>query len=809
MATEEAGLKLFVEGESDFNDALEAANEAMASLADAADALADALDSASGSIGLVSSALEGFSEAAEANAESIGDAGEAVESTGDALSDLGAEASESAEGLEESAEGAGNFDTALQEFTDSADSASTALAEVGESATESGDALGEVSESATESAEVLGETSESAEDAADALDDLGESANNAGGSLDAANEIIVGGLRRIGEVAVNSLMAAGSAFVNFAADSFAGALDAEKVMARITSQIKAQGKDAAITAEQAGVLADEYKHLAGGSDDAILSAEAVLLKFNQIGGETFPDAIRIGADLAALMGTDVPTAAQQLGFALETGGDGLARIAKQTGAFTEAELENIKAMQEAGDITGAQKAILSNLDDAIGGTAETLAATTAGQWAIFQETISDTGEGIASKFLPSLLSLGQSVLPIVAGAFSSFADSVGGIITLLSTGDFSGGIFGLSEDDPYIGALFAIRENALQLLPVIQQVFTDTPAIIDAAKLVIASAFDELTARAAPVIIAAENLSASFSASMPEIQGAVETSLAFVQNLWDTVFPSIQATTDNTLTQIMTLTATILNAITAYWNENGTAILAQATFFIEATFAVISGTLALISGVVSATLSIVNGDWDAAGAALASSTSAFMDAILSIVGTDLESFKKTWSEVFTLAKTIIETQMQGAATAFLNAIQAIRDAAEPVGAYINQLLDSFKNFYSWLNTHVFSFNIEIPELPDWAIPGSPTPFEIGLRGIDKALKDVSLDVKDFAYSIEMIPAESPISPPASAGQIAAQNVHNSNLSNSLTINAQYPMQSARGVADDLRMWTMLTGNSAA
>jgi len=753
MATEDAGLELHVDGEDDFNKSLENANDSLAALGETAEEIAGALDSSSAAIDSAGEALAGFSDAAFANAAAVGDVGETADDAEESISGLGDSAEESAGDVDDSSESIGEADDALKDFADSAE--------------------------------------------------------DSGSSFDAATEIIVGGLRRIGEVAVDSLLSAGSAFGDFVANSFAGALDAEKVMARLNAQIKAQGSSAAITAEQAGALADQYKHLAGGSDDAIISAEAVLLKFNQISGESFPQTIKVSADLAALMGTDVASAAQQLGFALETGGDGLARIAKQTGAFTDEELKNIKAMQEAGDIAGAQKAILNNLEGAIGGTAEALANTTAGQWAIFQETIGDAGEGIASQFLPPLLSLAQNVLPVVSGAVSDFSESIGGVVSLLATGDFTGGIFGLSEDDPYIVALISLRENALQLYATGQQVFTELPAIVDSARSSVGAAFDELVARAQPVISASENLAASFESSMPQIQGAVEHALTFIQGLWDTVFPSIQSTTDNTLNQIMTLTANILNAIAAYWDENGAAILAQATFFIEATLAVISGTLALISGAVSATLSVINGDWDAAGAALESSTAAFMNAILSIVGTDLESFKKTWSEVFTLAKIIIDTQMAAAATAFGNAIEAIRTAAEPVGTYINGLLDSFKSFYSWLNTHVFSFRIELPELPDWAIPGSPTPFEIGLRGIDRALKQVSIEARDFAYSIEMIPADNPVSPPASASQISTQSVYNSSLSNSLTINAQYPMQSARSVTDDLRMWTMLTGNSPA
>lgn len=55
---------------------------------------------------------------------------------------------------------------------------------------------------------------------------------------------------------------------------------------------------------------------------------------------------------------------------------------------------------------------------------------------------------------------------------------------------------------------------------------------------------------------------------------------------------------------------------------------------------------------------------------------------------------------------------------------------------VDNFLGSIQGLWNWLTSHVFSFKINLPDLPDWAIPGSPTPFEMGLRGIAEAMKKV-------------------------------------------------------------------------
>lgn len=46
---------------------------------------------------------------------------------------------------------------------------------------------------------------------------------------------------------------------------------------------------------------------------------------------------------------------------------------------------------------------------------------------------------------------------------------------------------------------------------------------------------------------------------------------------------------------------------------------------------------------------------------------------------------------------------------------------EPVLEFIEKLRDAAKQFWDFLSSHKFEFNISLPDLPDWAVPGSPIP----------------------------------------------------------------------------------------
>lgn len=81
----------------------------------------------------------------------------------------------------------------------------------------------------------------------------------------------------------------------------------------------------------------------------------------------------------------------------------------------------------------------------------------------------------------------------------------------------------------------------------------------------------------------------------------------------------------------------------------------------------------------------------------------------------------------------VETAALQLAAIVLNAMLQIGNSVNSAIGFIQGLWDSVKGFWDWLQNHVFNFQVNIPDIPEWMIPGSPTPFELGIRGIHRAL----------------------------------------------------------------------------
>lgn len=60
--------------------------------------------------------------------------------------------------------------------------------------------------------------------------------------------------------------------------------------------------------------------------------------------------------------------------------------------------------------------------------------------------------------------------------------------------------------------------------------------------------------------------------------------------------------------------------------------------------------------------------------------------------------------------------------------------------------DAIGDVVDWL--HDMASMLDNLELPDWLTPGSPTPWEIGLVGINKAMRDLNLQLPVLAKELD-------------------------------------------------------------
>lgn len=79
-----------------------------------------------------------------------------------------------------------------------------------------------------------------------------------------------------------------------------------------------------------------------------------------------------------------------------------------------------------------------------------------------------------------------------------------------------------------------------------------------------------------------------------------------------------------------------------------------------------------------------------------------------------EAFQKWLDDTLPKATT-------GLQTAFETAMTAIHQAVEPVKTLWDLFAKAVSDFWNWITSHTFSFQLHIPDLPDWAVPGSPLP----------------------------------------------------------------------------------------
>jgi hypothetical protein len=82
----------------------------------------------------------------------------------------------------------------------------------------------------------------------------------------------------------------------------------------------------------------------------------------------------------------------------------------------------------------------------------------------------------------------------------------------------------------------------------------------------------------------------------------------------------------------------------------------------------------------------------------------------------------------------------------------------------NGIGNAIKDVITWVNNLWRAFQNLV--IPAWLQPGSPTPFEMGLRGISSAMKSLaSQDVPQFSSSLAMASVPGTASMPAGGGAI--------------------------------------------
>lgn len=190
--------------------------------------------------------------------------------------------------------------------------------------------------------------------------------------------------------------------------------ESDQVARQTDAVLRSTGAQAWITADAVSNLAGRISDRTGIDDEAVQSAENLLLTFKQVqnrageGNDVFDHATATIADLSVAMGTDMRSASLQVGRALNDPIRGVAALGRVGITFTDEQKRTIRALVERGRTLDAQKIILRELDSQFAGSAEKTATNSRRM----QVALGNLQEEIGGKLAP--------VVEDVAGEVTEF-----------------------------------------------------------------------------------------------------------------------------------------------------------------------------------------------------------------------------------------------------------------------------------------------------------------------------------------------------------------------------------------------------
>lgn len=242
-----------------------------------------------------------------------------------------------------------------------------------------------------------------------------------------------GALQSVGGIALG-VTAGGIAAVSAAlVAGVADAREANQVMAQTETVIRSTGGAAGFTAQQVADMATKLSAAQGASlfgDADIQRGENLLLTFTNI-REVLPETTQVMVDMAQALGTDVAGGAVQLGKALNDPIKGITALTRVGVTFTDQQKQQIETMMRAGDVAGAQRVILAELNKEFGGSAAA-AARADGGWAQFRDRLGEAAETAGGALLPLLNQLASFLNSRVAPAVEAAAAKFAAIVPVLA-----------------------------------------------------------------------------------------------------------------------------------------------------------------------------------------------------------------------------------------------------------------------------------------------------------------------------------------------------------------------------------------
>jgi hypothetical protein len=197
-----------------------------------------------------------------------------------------------------------------------------------------------------------------------------------------------------------------------------GAIDeleqAGQVAAQTNTVLKSTGGVAGVTAKHVDDLANALLRKSGIDDEAIKSAENLLLAFTNVrnvagqGNDVFDQATKSTLDLSIAMHRDLNSTALALGKALQDPIKGMTALRRVGVTFTAAQTATVKKLVESNRVLDAQKLILEEVRKRSEGAAKAYGNTLPGQIGKARESFRNLSASAIKPLLPDISRAAQA-----------------------------------------------------------------------------------------------------------------------------------------------------------------------------------------------------------------------------------------------------------------------------------------------------------------------------------------------------------------------------------------------------------------
>ena len=474
----------------------------------------------------------------------------------------------------------------------------------------------------------------------------------------------------------DGLGAAGVMAAGFLKSAVEEAADAQQNIADLEQTIKSTNQAAGLTAENIEDMASELQNATTFEGDDILKGQNMLLTFTNIQKDVFKDASMAMLDLSQKMKTGPEQTAIQLGKALNDPIRGVTALTRVGVTFTEEQKNQIKAMVEAGNVAGAQRVILNELNKEFGGQAQAAAKTYSGQMKQISNNIKDFKESIGNQLLPYIQKASEFIKEMTSRLSNLSPETVKiiAIVTSLTAvlGSLIGGVGLVQRIMSVLGPVISgigtvIGGLTLPIIAVVASI-----ALLTAAYIKnwggIRDKTMEVINYIKPIIINGFNMVVEwFKQHWPEIKATFETVLNVIETIFNTVlmpvlqfiieefgvvidwvkenWPLIQLTIQTVVNSIRENIQAALNFITAFWKEHGETIMAVVKSTWDIIKTVIDTVIHVILDILKLVMQIITGDWKGAWNTLCDIVKTIFTGVIKIISDILDNIKNIFIDM--------------------------------------------------------------------------------------------------------------------------------------------------------------------